>query len=112
MVKPKQPKEETMAELLKPFHARAALAEEKLAIFEAWLIQSRGHPDDIVESLKELKAKMERVKAEQAAERLKAQKDQEKLERENMKLHYRVSHLLRALNEAELKLVTSLPTST
>lgn len=34
MVKPKQPKEETMAELLKPFHARAALAEVCLALLK------------------------------------------------------------------------------
>lgn len=47
------------------------ISQEKLATFEAWLIKSRGHPDDIVESLKELKAKMEKVKAQQAAERLK-----------------------------------------
>eukprot|EP00252_Welwitschia_mirabilis_P026148 TRINITY_DN8439_c0_g1_i1.p1 TRINITY_DN8439_c0_g1~~TRINITY_DN8439_c0_g1_i1.p1 ORF type:complete len:105 (+),score=28.96 TRINITY_DN8439_c0_g1_i1:185-499(+) len=91
--------------LLKPFHDRAAEAEERLARLETSIVSSKGNStvtrEDMLGCLKELRDKLEKAKAEQISEREKALKEQERLAAENAKLQYRIYHLVQAVKEAE-----------
>jgi len=94
--------------ILRPFNHRANEAEERLAKLEAALARNKGSSvigqEELLTSLTELRAKMEKARLEQISEREKALKEQEKLATENAKLQYRISHLVRALKEADEKL--------
>eukprot|EP00250_Pteridium_aquilinum_P030288 c41019_g1_i1 orf=350-679(-) len=99
----------SLPDFLKPFHDRAALAEERLAKLEAALKASTGkveadHNSELLSSLLELREKLEKVREEQAAEREQWQKEQERLVSENAKLQYRIIHLVRSVREVEEKL--------
>ena len=59
-----------------------------------------GEQGDLLNSLIQLREKLEKAKVEQDAER-------QKLIAENKKLQYQVLHLKRAVNEADAKLVKS-----
>lgn len=59
-----------------------------------------GGQGDLLNSLIQLREKLEKAKVEQDAER-------QKLIAENKKLQYQVLHLKRAVNEADAKLVNS-----
>lgn len=59
-----------------------------------------GEQGDLLNSLIQLREKLEKAKVEQDAER-------QKLIAENKKLQYQVLHLKRAVNEADAKLAKS-----
>ncbi|KAL3684622.1 hypothetical protein R1sor_002644 [Riccia sorocarpa] len=99
-----------LASLLKPFHERAALAEDRLARLEAQL-QCGGGPKAesksavTLEDLTELRNKLELVKSEQLAERKKAQEELAASAAEIRKLAYQLIHLKRSLVEADNKIL-------
>ncbi|BBM99868.1 hypothetical protein MPTK1_1g24500 [Marchantia polymorpha subsp. ruderalis] len=97
-----------LASLLKPFHERAKLAEDRLAMLEAALQAKQGPkvPADsgIIDSLLELRAKLETAKAEQLAERKKAEQELATSASEVKKLQYQVLHLKRSLEEADKRI--------
>ncbi|CAM6086849.1 unnamed protein product [Calypogeia fissa] len=101
-----QNESQDMATLLKPFHERAKLAEDRLEKLEAALEAQKGPArrvdSGILDSLIELKAKLEKSRAEQLAEREKAAKEKEKLQ-------YQIVHLKRSLEEADKKLLQVAP---
>ncbi|KAH9315777.1 hypothetical protein KI387_024404 [Taxus chinensis] len=94
--------------ILKPFHDRATEAEERLAKLEATLGRNKGNSamgqQELSICVTELQSKLEKARLEQIFEREKALKEQEKLETENAKLRYRITHLLQSLKEADEKL--------
>eukprot|EP01018_Ginkgo_biloba_P029234 Gb_21922 [translate_table: standard] len=97
-----------MQAILKPFHRRATEAEERLAKLEAALASYNGYSvmgqEELLTCLTELRSKLEQARAEQKSEKEKALKEKENLATENAKLQYRITHLLRALKEADEKL--------
>lgn len=60
--------------------------------------------EELLKMISDLQSKLQHAEAEQISEREKAQKDIQKLTVENAKLQYRVTHLVRALKEADCKL--------
>nr|CAD1828371.1 unnamed protein product [Ananas comosus var. bracteatus] len=100
-------KTKNMEEVLKPFYKRASEAEDRLAKLESALAE-KGDVDasskEISTIVNEFESKLEIAQAELVSEREKASKEIQKLTAENMKLQYRISHLIRALNEADSKL--------
>lgn len=93
--------------IIRPFHHRANEAEERLAKLEAALARNKGSSvmgqEELLTCLTELRTKMEKARLEQISEKEKALKEQGKLATENAKLQYRISHLVRALKEADEK---------
>ncbi|PON88382.1 threonine-tRNA ligase [Trema orientale] len=87
------------SETLKPFFQRASEAEERLARLEAALASKKdAGNEEHMKIISELQSKLESVNAELVSEREKARK----LDAENAKLQYRIKHLVRAVEEADL----------
>ncbi|KAL6657422.1 hypothetical protein ACP70R_005202 [Stipagrostis hirtigluma subsp. patula] len=89
-----------LEEALKPFQERASEAETRLAKLEALLYNKDGLSSESETSssaVKELQSKLDAVNAECLAEKDK----NKKLTVENEKLQYRITHLIRAIKEAE-----------
>ncbi|XP_008796176.1 uncharacterized protein LOC103711707 [Phoenix dactylifera] len=101
-------KSKNLDKVLKPFYQRASEAEDRLAKLEA-LLAKKGDSDnenkEISSVIKDFQAKLETAQAELMSEREKASKEIQKLAAENLKLQYRITHLVRALKEADAKLV-------
>ncbi|GMP86698.1 hypothetical protein CsSME_00039385 [Camellia sinensis var. sinensis] len=119
-----------LQEILKPFYQRASEAEwlgklqsfsydrnfingyifglkDRLARLEAAISTKKdAGNEDLLKMVTELQSKLESVKAEQVAEKEKAIEEIEKLHAENAKLKYQISHLIRALKEADSKLAS------
>ncbi|KAI7996724.1 hypothetical protein LOK49_LG10G02833 [Camellia lanceoleosa] len=96
-----------LQEILKPFYQRASEAEDRLARLEAAISTKKdAGNEDLLKMVTELQSKLESVKAEQVAEKEKAIEEVEKLRAENAKLKYQISHLIRALKEADSKLAS------
>ncbi|CAL5351894.1 unnamed protein product [Camellia sinensis] len=96
-----------LQEILKPFYQRASEAEDRLARLEAAISTKKdAGNEDLLKMVTELQSKLESVKAEQVAEKEKAIEEIEKLRAENAKLKYQISHLIRALKEADSKLAS------
>lgn len=57
--------------------------------------------EELIKTVDELRSELKEVKAEQVAEREKAQKELQQLAAENAKLQYRIGHLVRALKETD-----------
>ncbi|XP_039063817.1 uncharacterized protein LOC120208665 isoform X2 [Hibiscus syriacus] len=88
-------------ELLKPFYQRAIEAEERLSRLEAVLVGNKdAAKQEPSQLITELQAKLEAANAEALSEREKAKQ----LAMENEKHKYRISHLVRAVKEADQKL--------
>ncbi|KAK9671103.1 hypothetical protein RND81_12G007400 [Saponaria officinalis] len=103
MVNCATPKDEGLKDLLKPFYQRAADAEVRLSKLEAELSLKSGNSLPVNEEnakVKELESKLEEMTRELAAEREKVAK----LTAENNKKDYRITHLVRTIKEADLKL--------
>ncbi|RCV14380.1 hypothetical protein SETIT_2G421000v2 [Setaria italica] len=87
-------------ETLKPFQERASEAELRIAKLEALLYNQAG-PNSGSEAsssaMKHLQSKLDAVSAECLTEKEK----NKKLIIENEKLQYRITHLIRAIKEAE-----------
>ncbi|KAI5682820.1 hypothetical protein M9H77_04048 [Catharanthus roseus] len=62
---------------------------------------------ELMKMVDELQSKLEAIKAERAAETEQVQKELQMLNAENAKLQYRITHLVRALKEADCKLMSS-----
>ncbi|PWA76261.1 hypothetical protein CTI12_AA235790 [Artemisia annua] len=91
-----------LEETLKPFHLRASQAEERLARLEAAFATTKvsdSGNEELLNKVAELEKRLEEAKSEQLAEREKALKEEEKL-------RYRITHLLRALEKADSNLAT------
>lgn len=88
-----------LEQALKPFEERASDAETRLAKLEALLNKDGlgSGSETISSATKDLQSKLDAVSAECLAEKDKNRK----LTTENEKLQYRISHLLRAVKEAE-----------
>ncbi|PON44290.1 threonine-tRNA ligase [Parasponia andersonii] len=87
------------SETLKPFFQRASEAEERLARLEAALASKKdAGNEEHLKIISELQSKLEIVNAELVSEREKARK----LDAENAKLQYRIKHLVRTVEEADL----------
>ncbi|KAG0481693.1 hypothetical protein HPP92_012551 [Vanilla planifolia] len=91
-------------EALKPFYERASEAEERLARLEALFSNQKGHSNTdskkMSSVIKDFQSKLEIAQAEIVSEQEKASNEIQKLVEENLKLRYRISHLLRAVKEA------------
>nr|GEX12836.1 hypothetical protein [Tanacetum cinerariifolium] len=84
-----------LEETLKPFHQRVSQAEERLARLEAAFATTKDSGNvELSNKGVELERRLEEAKSEQLAEREKALKEEEKL-------RYRITHLLRALEKAD-----------
>ncbi|OEL33382.1 hypothetical protein BAE44_0005604 [Dichanthelium oligosanthes] len=87
-------------EALKPFQERASEAEIRIAKLEA-LLHNKDGPNSGSETsssaVKDLQSKLDTVNAECLTEKEK----NKKLIMENEKLQYRITHLIRAIKEAE-----------
>ncbi|ONK67528.1 uncharacterized protein A4U43_C05F980 [Asparagus officinalis] len=91
---------------LKPFYDRAYDAEVRLSKLESLLSKDGyANTDNKKESsmIKDLESKLYSVQDELVSEKEKASTEIKKLEAENKKLQYRVTHLIQALKEADLK---------
>ncbi|GMH20173.1 hypothetical protein Nepgr_022014 [Nepenthes gracilis] len=100
MAESAQPRDD-LKELLKPFYQRASEAEDRLSRLEAALPNKK---DDVISEecskmVRELQLKLEEITAELASEQAKVAK----LTAENAKKDYRISHLVRSLEEIDLK---------
>lgn len=99
---------EDLATVLKAFHDRAKLAEEGLEKLQAALEAQKGPAPlvdrGILDSLIDLRAKLEQSRAEQLGEREKAAKEKEKLQ-------YQIVQLKRSLVEADKKLMQLAPSN-
>ncbi|XP_062188596.1 uncharacterized protein LOC133891906 [Phragmites australis] len=87
-------------EALKPFQERASEAEIRLAKLETLLYNKDGlnsGSETSSSAMKDLQSKLDAVSAECLAEKDK----NKKLVMENEKLQYRITHLIRAIKEAE-----------
>ncbi|KAA8518120.1 hypothetical protein F0562_015594 [Nyssa sinensis] len=88
---------------LKPFYQRASEAEDRLARLEAALASKKdAGNEELLKMVSELQSKLEGAQAE----REKALKEVQKISVENAKLQYRITHLVRALEEADCKLAS------
>ncbi|KAF0907390.1 hypothetical protein E2562_015882 [Oryza meyeriana var. granulata] len=91
---------EDLEEALKPFHDRASDAETRLSKLEALLSNKDGLTSGSETNsfaTKDLQSKLDAVNSECIAEKEK----NKKLIIENEKLQYRITHLVRALKEAD-----------
>ncbi|ERN05165.1 hypothetical protein AMTR_s00053p00210360 [Amborella trichopoda] len=97
-----------LEEILRPFYQRAREAEVRLARLEAEYKNKKGDSssdrDELLRNIAHLEAKLEAFQTEQLIKQEKAMKERQRLVGENTKLQYRISHLIRALEEADLKL--------
>ncbi|KAF8670383.1 hypothetical protein HU200_050686 [Digitaria exilis] len=87
-------------EALKPFQERASEAEIRIAKLEALLYNQDGPnsgSENNSSAMKDLQSKLETISAECLTEKEK----NKKLIMENEKLQYRITHLIRAIKEAE-----------
>ncbi|WVZ66963.1 hypothetical protein U9M48_016113 [Paspalum notatum var. saurae] len=87
-------------EALKPFQERASEAEIRIAKLEALLYSKgdlSGGSETSSSAVKDLESKLDTVTQECSAEKEK----NKKLIMENEKLQYRITHLIRAIKEAE-----------
>ncbi|XP_044506197.1 uncharacterized protein LOC123225903 [Mangifera indica] len=92
-------KSNDLRQTLQPFYDRASQAEERLSRLEAALANKKDAGNgELLKTISELQSKLEETNAELVSERKKA----EKLAVENEKLNYRVKHLIRALEAADL----------
>ncbi|KAJ0042118.1 hypothetical protein Pint_17831 [Pistacia integerrima] len=92
-------KSKDLQQTLQPFYDRASQAEERLSRLQASLANKKdGRNEELLKTISELQSKLEDANAEVVSERKKA----EKLAVENEKLNYRVKHLIRALEAADL----------
>ncbi|KAK3217959.1 hypothetical protein Dsin_011929 [Dipteronia sinensis] len=92
---------DTQNALLNPFFQRASAAEDRLARLEAALASKKDSSDEeLRKTISELQSKLEDANADVVAERKKV----EKLAVENERLKYRIKHLIRAVESADLKL--------
>ncbi|XP_020576597.1 uncharacterized protein LOC110022128 [Phalaenopsis equestris] len=97
-----------MEEVLKPFYERAAEAEERIMRLETLLGNKKG--DSNYESkqmssiINDFQSKLEIAQAQLDSEQEKASKEIRRLVDENLKLRYRISHLIQAVKEADSKL--------
>ncbi|RLN35983.1 uncharacterized protein C2845_PM03G15360 [Panicum miliaceum] len=87
-------------EALKPFRERASEAEIRIAKLEALLYNKDGlnnGSETSSSAMKDLQSKLDAVSAECLTEKEK----NKKLVMENEKIQYRITHLIRAIKEAE-----------
>ncbi|CAN6200151.1 unnamed protein product [Urochloa humidicola] len=87
-------------EVLKPFQERASEADIRIAKLEALLCNQDGlnsGSEANSSAMKDLQSKLDTVSAECLTEKEK----NKKLIMENEKLQYRITHLIRAVREAE-----------
>ncbi|KAK8961416.1 hypothetical protein KSP40_PGU003287 [Platanthera guangdongensis] len=103
-----QVRSKSMEEVLKPFYERASEAEERLMRLEALLDNVKGESNterrQMSSAVEDFQSKLEIVQAELTSERERASKEIRKLVEDNTKLRYRISHLLRAVKEADSEL--------
>ncbi|KAF8039299.1 hypothetical protein BT93_B1741 [Corymbia citriodora subsp. variegata] len=86
--------------LLEQFRQRASEAQDRLSRLEAAIGKEKdSHEEEYCKKVSKLESELECVKSELAAEHKKA----EELAVENAKLKYRVTHLIQAVKEADLK---------
>ncbi|XP_043724258.1 uncharacterized protein LOC122671214 isoform X2 [Telopea speciosissima] len=94
-----------LQEFLKPFNERASDAEGRLSRLEALLASKNAAAnEDLSKIVSELQKKLDDAKAAIVLERERASQEIRKLAAENAKLQYRITHLVRALTEANCKL--------
>ncbi|XP_042513368.1 uncharacterized protein LOC122088242 isoform X1 [Macadamia integrifolia] len=94
-----------LQEFLKPFSERASEAEGRLSRLEALLApKNNAVKEDMSNIVSQLQKKLDDAKAVAALEREQASQEVRKLAAENVKLQYRITHLVRALTEANRKL--------
>lgn len=87
--------------LLEQFRRRASEAEDRLSRLEAAVVKEKdSYEEEQSEKINKLESELERAKSELAAEHKKVGE----LAAENAKLKYRVTHLVQAVKEADLKL--------
>ncbi|XP_066400537.1 uncharacterized protein [Miscanthus floridulus] len=94
------PSTSALDEALKPFQERASEAEIRIAKLEALLYNKDGlscGSEATSSAVKDLQSKLDAVTAECLTEKEK----NKKLIVENEKLQYRMTHLIRAIKEAE-----------
>ncbi|KAI3667359.1 hypothetical protein L6452_42415 [Arctium lappa] len=92
---------------LKPFHQRASEAEERLARLEAAIATTKDSGnEELSNKVAEMQRMLEDAKAQQLAEREKALKEVKWATEENVKLRYRITHLVRALKKADIDLAS------
>ncbi|KAL2464639.1 hypothetical protein Fot_52595 [Forsythia ovata] len=92
---------------LKPFYQRASVAEDRLGRLEAALSEKKDSGnEELLKRVSELQSELENVKSEEVAERQKATIELQQLTVENEKLKYRITHLVRAVKEADSKLAS------
>ncbi|KAL3533723.1 hypothetical protein ACH5RR_007244 [Cinchona calisaya] len=97
--------ENNLQEILKPFYHRASEAETRLERLEAAIASEKNSGnEELLKKVGELQSKLDDVKAEQASEREKVQKELQQLNTENAKLQYRITHLVRALKDTDSQL--------
>ncbi|KAF3794533.1 hypothetical protein EJ110_NYTH07384 [Nymphaea thermarum] len=86
-----------LEEVLRPFHQRAAEAEERLAKLELLSESKKGYSIEEALQLKDLQTKLDSAEAE----KIEALKEVQKLQADNAKLQYRILHLIRAVQDAD-----------
>lgn len=92
-----------LQEFLKPFHLRASEAEDRLARLEAAFADKiESGNEELLKKVGEVQLDLEDAKAE----REKALKQVQQLSADNAKLQYRITHLVRALHEADSRLAS------
>ncbi|KAK6945257.1 hypothetical protein RJ641_026359 [Dillenia turbinata] len=98
-------KPNNLHDLLKPFYDTASEAEDRLSRLESALGSKKDAGDELLlKSINDLQAKLKDSELSQVTERQQAQGEIQRLAAENQKLQYRITHLVRALNEADRKL--------
>ncbi|KAL3715776.1 hypothetical protein ACJRO7_007511 [Eucalyptus globulus] len=87
--------------LLEQFRQRASEAEDRLSRLEAAVTKEKdAYEEEYSKKISKLESELEHSKSELAAEHKKAGE----LAAENAKLKYRMTHLVQAVKEADLKL--------
>ncbi|XP_071721223.1 uncharacterized protein [Rutidosis leptorrhynchoides] len=83
-----------LQETLKPFHQRAVEAEERLARLEAAIATTKDSGnEELLNKVAELQKQLV-AKSKELAEKT---TEVQRVSQENEKLHYRITHLLRAI---------------
>ncbi|KAI4363984.1 hypothetical protein MLD38_020131 [Melastoma candidum] len=89
-----------LQQALRPFYQRASQAEDRLSRLEAALTKEKdAGNEELFKRISQLESELEQVKSELVTEREKARK----FEAENAKNQYRIVHLVRALNDVDIK---------
>ncbi|XP_030457782.2 uncharacterized protein LOC115678532 [Syzygium oleosum] len=90
-----------LKKLLEQLRRRASEAEDRLSRLEAAVAKEKdSYEEEYLKKISKLESELECAKSELAAEHKKAGE----LAAENAKLKYRVTHLVQAVKEADLKL--------